>query len=297
MIAERAGDGTVGGNPLFSEGTDAGDWRRLAPTANNFQWVGDVDPFLMLSPSQFRSPGPLALGSDKYAAEFNQVKALGTVPRGPRGRADQTAMALFWSDNPIAMWNRIFRQIAVNEDLSSRPRTPGSSAMLLLTGADAAIGCFEAKERLGFLASDHRDPGGVARRQPGHVAGSGLDRAARGSRRTPTTRPGTTASATRSCRRCRTSSGPTRCPSARRTRRSGSRGPITRFSQAISEIRRARVYGGLHFMTADAQGRRWVGRSPTGDWRTSSSRRTRRGGSRMVGLPPAAPPSRCGNPS
>jgi hypothetical protein len=29
---------------------------------------------------------------------------------------------------------------------------------------------------------------------------------------------------------------------------------FTHFSQAINEIRLARVYGGIHFMTADAQG-------------------------------------------
>ena len=42
------------------------------------------------------------------------------------------------------------------------------------------------------------------------------------------------------------------------TRTAGVATPITRhytrFSQAINEIRLARVYGGLHFMTADAQG-------------------------------------------
>ena len=42
------------------------------------------------------------------------------------------------------------------------------------------------------------------------------------------------------------------------TRATSPIGPITRhftrFSQAINEVRHARVYGGIHFMTADAQG-------------------------------------------
>ena len=45
----------------------------LDPTA----WVGGVKPFLIESSSQFRSAGPLALGSSAYATEFNEVKELG----------------------------------------------------------------------------------------------------------------------------------------------------------------------------------------------------------------------------
>jgi hypothetical protein len=46
--------------------------------------------------------------------------------------------------------------------------------------------------------------------------------------------------------------------SATRTFPPGGPAPITRtftrFSEAINEIRLARVYSGIHFMTADAQG-------------------------------------------
>ena len=37
-------------------------------------WVGGVKPFLMQSSSQFRSPGPNALTSAAYTADFLEVK-------------------------------------------------------------------------------------------------------------------------------------------------------------------------------------------------------------------------------
>jgi hypothetical protein len=41
--------------------------------------VGDVEPFLIEGPSQFRSHGPNALKSGLYTREFNEVKELGAL--------------------------------------------------------------------------------------------------------------------------------------------------------------------------------------------------------------------------
>ena len=49
-------------------GSDPGDWRPVTPTAlDPDASVGDAKPFLIESPSQFRSKGPNALTSKKYA--------------------------------------------------------------------------------------------------------------------------------------------------------------------------------------------------------------------------------------
>ena len=83
MIAFRANDGRTG-NPLFTEGTLPGEWRALAVGGNNFQWVGEVRPFLIPDPEMFRTRGPLDLESADYAAEFNRVKALGRATGSTR---------------------------------------------------------------------------------------------------------------------------------------------------------------------------------------------------------------------
>ena len=66
----------------------AGDSRRQ-PLPN---WA-TVTPWAMTSGSQFRDPvGPPALSSAEYAAEFNEVKAIGAVNSATR-TADQTNIA------------------------------------------------------------------------------------------------------------------------------------------------------------------------------------------------------------
>ena len=157
MVTARTGDGRYGPpttDPafFFTEGTGAGDWRNLvaplSPMGNNFKWVGNVKPFLITSAAAFATPGPLSLTSDAYTAEFNQVKSLGRATGSTR-TPDQTQMALFWVDHPPAMWTRIFRQISMNEELTTTDNAR-YFAMLYLTAADAVIACFQDKERHSF---------------------------------------------------------------------------------------------------------------------------------------------------
>ena len=50
-------------------------------------WISEVDPFTLLSTSQFRTPGPRNLNSAAYAHEYNEVKSLGAVTaRATRSR-------------------------------------------------------------------------------------------------------------------------------------------------------------------------------------------------------------------
>jgi hypothetical protein len=250
MLAEREGDGRFG-NPLFTEGTEAGDWRRLSPSGNNFKWVGDVEPFLIPSAAQFATNGPVPLTSAKYAQEFDQVKALGRATGSTR-TADQTEQARFWSDHPPAMWTRIFRQLSTSQGLSTTENAR-FFAMLYLTGSDALIACFQDKERWGFwrpqtaiqLADDDGNPATVADPTwtsllpnppyPDHPSGH-------------------TCISSSFVRTLQDFFGGNRMSFSATHATLGITRSYTRFSQAIAEIRLARVYGGLHFMTADAQG-------------------------------------------
>jgi hypothetical protein len=263
MILERAGDGR-NGTTLYTEGTLAGEWRRvpLVTGGNSFRWVGQVDPFMIPSALQFGTAGPKELESDAYATEFGRVKRLGRATGSTR-TPDQTSQALFWSEHAVAMWTRIARQISMAQDLSTAENAR-FFGMLYLTGADALIACFEDKETWGFwrpetairqAATDH-NPATVADPTwtpliptppyPDHPSGHNCFSAS-----IVATMQDFFGTNTMSFSATHSTLGITRS--------------FTRFSQAAREIRRARVFGGLHFWTADAQGAR-LGRR-VANWR------------------------------
>jgi hypothetical protein len=252
IIGPRSGDNRTSPT-AFTTGTGAGDWQAFS--GNNFRWLANIDPFLIEQAEAFATNGPRALGSAAYTAEFNEVKALGRKTESTRTN-DQTQAALFWADNAIAMWTRIFQDLAEGQDLATT-ESARFFAMLYLTGSDALIACFLDKELHGFWrpqtairnAGTDGNPNTSAdpawesllgnppypEHASGHncVSGSlvatlqdffGTDVMSFGATSTPT---------------------PT-IPAITRE--------FSRFSQAIKEIRKARVWAGLHFMSADAQG-------------------------------------------
>jgi hypothetical protein len=94
--------------PPYLGGTNIGQWR---PTPPDFRpgalpQFATTLPWSIISPSQFRPAGPPSLTSDKYAADFNEVKRMGSATDSPR-TSDQTLLAIFWAGNTPAYWNRI----------------------------------------------------------------------------------------------------------------------------------------------------------------------------------------------
>ena len=125
-------------------GPDPGDWRPLTPTAlDPDAWVGQAKPFLIDSPSQFRSDGPYHLTSTAYAKDFDEVKSLGAVNSTTR-TADQTAAAVFWQFAPIALWNGVARALAAEHHLGTAAQAR-LYAMINLAAADGAISCWNDK--------------------------------------------------------------------------------------------------------------------------------------------------------
>jgi hypothetical protein len=148
MLAKRANDGRY--VPYsFTASTAVGKWRPELPLfiSDPFAWVSNVKPFTLRRPSQFRTKGPYGLGSAPYAAEFNEVKALGGMvsSRTP----EQTALGMFYSINPIPMMHRAFRDIAVAKNLSIT-RAARLFGMLSSASADALIGCWDDKDHWKF---------------------------------------------------------------------------------------------------------------------------------------------------
>lgn len=150
MLEERTDDGRF--VPFtFDVGDGPGEWRPTSGVNDPFAWVANVDPFLMKRTSQFRSDGPLDLDSRAYAWEYKEAKDYGgngtTTPtlRSP----EQTATALFFTANPAEMYNRAFRTISEDRELSL-VKQARLFAMLNLAGADALIGCWDDKAATTF---------------------------------------------------------------------------------------------------------------------------------------------------
>jgi hypothetical protein len=144
MLVERSDDGRF--RPYtFPVGTDAGEWRPTPPANINdpFAWVGFVDPFLLRKPSQLRTAGPHDLRSRAYAREFDEVKSLGAATGSTR-TPEQAALATFYTDNPLALWNRTFRSLAAASGLE-QAESARLFAMLSLAGADSLISCWNDK--------------------------------------------------------------------------------------------------------------------------------------------------------
>ena len=119
MITNRANDGAFASVTYTPSGLPGG----YAPTPPGFgspifpQW-GDVTPFLLDSPEQFRAPPPPELTSAAYADAVNEVKAIGWADSATR-TADQTAAAQFWSTANGSTYMRLGLEITADEGLST----------------------------------------------------------------------------------------------------------------------------------------------------------------------------------
>jgi hypothetical protein len=156
MIAARQGDGRFGPSQWVPN-TAPGHWWPLlnpdgTPMLDPTAWVGGVRPFLMQSSSQFRTAGPQTLTSAAWAADFNEVKALGSVNSTAR-TPEQTHIALWWQSagGPALLWNPVARNLVENP--TSRVDIVDSArlfAMLNLAAADASINCWNDKYHFDF---------------------------------------------------------------------------------------------------------------------------------------------------
>jgi hypothetical protein len=153
MIAARQDDGRFGPSQWVPSQAP-GHWSPLndpvtgQPVLDPTGWVGAVQPFFLETSSQFRTRGPRNLASVKWAEEFNEVKALGSMDstvRTPR----QTYIARWWQSQPIVSWNSVARQLVDRRGLGV-----ASAARLFalqnLSTADASINCWNDKYHFDF---------------------------------------------------------------------------------------------------------------------------------------------------
>ena len=250
MIAARRNDGAFG-DQAWAVGTEPGQWRPTPPAfASDTAWVGHVKPFAIPRASMFRTAGPPALTGRAYARDFHEVRAVGGRDSTVR-TADQTEAALWWHDRHLTEWE-IRRQLATGHRLSTL-ETARMFAMATLSEADASIACFDEKRAWSRwrpvtavqLADTDGNPDTVA--EPGWLplltTPAHPDYTSGHTSRTGATMGTLTSFFGRDDIRFSASSAD-----------SGTTRHFTSFSQAVTEVTGARIWGGIHTRTADTAG-------------------------------------------
>ncbi|MGW3605094.1 vanadium-dependent haloperoxidase [Micromonospora sp. NPDC005161] len=250
MVTARQDDGAFG-DQQWRNGTRPGQWRPTPPLfLSQGAWTGHMRPFLIPRTSMFRTPEPPRLTSSAYTRDLNEVKEVGSATSTVRTR-DQTEAAIWWHDRRSGSWE-IKRQLATTQQLDPL-QTARFFAMTDLIVADSGVACFSQKDFWSYwrpvtavqLADTDGNPRTTADPgwQPllvtppfpeypsGHACGTGarmsLYRHFFG--RDDITFSGSSVD-------------------------SGTTREFNSFSQALNELIGARVWGGVHFRTADVEG-------------------------------------------
>jgi hypothetical protein len=140
--------------PPFVGGTNPGQWRPTesfngsppsppsgAPMAT--PWMARFHPFTLTGSARFRADAPPALTSERYALDYEEVKAFGSLTGSARS-PEQTDVGYFWTDNFFVQWNRGLRAHA-----SKHVHDIGDSARLFALAnvaiADSVISAWDSK--------------------------------------------------------------------------------------------------------------------------------------------------------
>jgi hypothetical protein len=154
IVAERTDDGLAFINPPYTPIAAPGFWQPTpnptppSPAGVSFLpailpgW-GNLTPFALMTGAQFRPDAPPALESEEYAAEYDEVKAIGEQFSATR-TSEQSEIARFWYEGSQLGWNRIARTVAASRaiDLWEQARL---LAFVNFSLADGFIAGFNAR--------------------------------------------------------------------------------------------------------------------------------------------------------
>lgn len=234
-----------------------GVWRPT-PLVNAFgagPQFATMTPWVLLRPSQFRLPPPLALDSAEYAAEYNELKTMG-VYNGSGRTSDQSELALFWAGNTPLFWNRIAADFSASHSLSLT-QNARLFARLNLSMADAGIACWDSKYRYVFwrpiTAIREGDLDGNASTDPDVAWVPWLDFFPAGTPPHPEYPSGHSTVSGAAAYILAAEFGDNTPFSVTSEVRPGTRS-FASFSAAVAEIADARVFGGIHFRISCVRG-------------------------------------------
>lgn len=116
-----------------------------APLAT--QW-GRMKPMVIAKLSEFDLGGPPPVGSERFARDYNEIKAVGARSSSVR-TADQTAVAIFWTSQTLAVWNAV-AQAAARAHKLSVPEDARLFALVNIAAYDSTIVYVDQKYRYNF---------------------------------------------------------------------------------------------------------------------------------------------------
>ena len=165
IISLRANDGRFA-DIVFDVPLAPGVWRPTPPAMAPFfdPWLGQVDPLVLRSLSQFRPGPPPAIDSDLYVQEFEEVRDYGSKTDSLRS-PEQQETALFFSDITLGPL-----QVALRDLVTRHRLNISDSARLFaavdMSAADAVGAVWDAKFLYGWwrpitaihLADDDGNP-------------------------------------------------------------------------------------------------------------------------------------------
>jgi hypothetical protein len=145
ILAARANDGADAPD-AYRPKTKPGVYVPTPPMVSS-TWP-KLTPFAMTSQSQFRPAAPIALSSEQWATDYNEIKDLGaknSIRRSPR----QTEDARFWLITGPQSADSIVRQLVAAQNMSV---VDGARfmAVVAVAAADAGIAVFDAKYTYDF---------------------------------------------------------------------------------------------------------------------------------------------------
>jgi hypothetical protein len=145
MLAARASDGLADAQGPFTEGMVPGAYRFTPPFdfAADVHWGDRMKPFAITSAVSYRVAAPYAVTDAAYAADYNEVKALGAAVGSTR-TADQSELGRFWLQNTNDSWMRIALQLAPSRGMSSWALMR-TLALIQVAQVDAYTACIESK--------------------------------------------------------------------------------------------------------------------------------------------------------
>ncbi|MBA2301051.1 MAG: vanadium-dependent haloperoxidase [Acidobacteria bacterium] len=135
-------------DPFFG-GDSPGEWR---PTPGNTRganaFMAYTVPFTLNRTRQFRPQPPPPMTSEVYRREYDEVRTLGSLTNSAR-TPEQTDLALFWTANPNSIWYGVLRTIA-EAHISSVGDTARVFALASFAAADGQMTVYDSKYHFNF---------------------------------------------------------------------------------------------------------------------------------------------------
>jgi hypothetical protein len=214
---------------------------------------GNVTSWVLRSDSQFQPDAPDALGSERYARDYNEVLQYGGAVSSAR-TDEQTQIALFWRASPTALWNPILRK-AIESRALGLAGSARAAALFYLAAADSSVACWRAK----YIHNTWRPQAAIVN---GDLDGNDATASDPAWRPLVPTPPhpeypsGHTANsaAMAGVLRLLFDDAPGFVIEATSTQNVGFVRHWQTFSEGVEEVIDARVYSGIHFRTADQAG-------------------------------------------